>query len=326
MSTFHAAILAAVAGLWPCAGATAQDARQLLVIPHTNAVNAAAFSSDGKTILTGGQRNTLREFDAASGKELRTFSGGPDTTIVITGDGGLVNSVRYSADGGRVLSTHSDASIRLWDTATGALLRVFRGHQFAAKAAVFAPDGRTALSGGLDNTVRYWDVETGAQLAVFKVRVQVEAVAFMPGGRVAISAGYGDTRLWDLAAGRELQVYMPWGLAIAPDGKFILVSSVADPFEARDPNGLWEVRAYRFAQQRASVLAYALSPDGHTLLMGVGDEPVLWDTVNAREIHRFQRHTSPFIQVVAFSPDGNTILSGADDQTLRLWDVRGLMK
>jgi WD40 repeat protein len=306
------------------AGAGAQDARQLFVIPHKNAVRAAAFSPDGRTVLTGGFRNTLRLFEAAGGKELRTFAGGPDRTVVVDGDGGQVNAVAFAPDGQTALSGHVDGTLRLWDVASGLMLRLFRGPPFQVQAVAFAPDGRSALSGGVDATLRHWDVATATVRQTFAARVGIDRVAIAPNGRVAATSGLGDARLWDLVTGFQIRIFTPYALATAPDGRFALVSSVGNVFTERDPGGLWELQAYKLAQQKSRINYYALSPDGKTLLAGVGDRPLLWDLTNARDIHRFQGHTKPFVQVVAFAPDGRTAISGGDDMTLRKWDLSGL--
>src|ERR1035441_3743473 len=55
---------------------------------------------------------------------------------------GLINSVAYSPDGRYVL-TGGDNAARLWDAATGQLLRVFAGHALPVNSVAFSPDGRS---------------------------------------------------------------------------------------------------------------------------------------------------------------------------------------
>src|SRR5262245_47914287 len=51
-----------------------------------------------------------------------------------------VTSLAFSPDGGRVLSGSEDKTAKLWDTATGALLRTFEGHSDVVSSVAFSLD------------------------------------------------------------------------------------------------------------------------------------------------------------------------------------------
>ena len=61
-----------------------------------------------------------------------------------------------------------DDTVRLWDAATGRMIRVLKGHTDSVSAVAFAPDGRTLASAGLDDTVRLWDTGNGKILRARK--------------------------------------------------------------------------------------------------------------------------------------------------------------
>ncbi|MCP4350965.1 MAG: hypothetical protein GY795_36325, partial [Desulfobacterales bacterium] len=88
-------------------------------LKHSLEVNSVVMSSDGKYIISGSDDNTVRLWDAATGKEIRTFSGHQSSVF----------SVSLSSDGGTLVSGSSDKTVRLWDAATGKEIRTFSGHQ-----------------------------------------------------------------------------------------------------------------------------------------------------------------------------------------------------
>ena len=91
--------------------------------------------------------------------------GKPRIEIVpMLGHSALVTSVAFSPDGARVLSGSGDTTIKLWDAATGALIRTFEGHSAWVHSVAFSRDGTRVLSGSGDGTVRIWNRETGQLL------------------------------------------------------------------------------------------------------------------------------------------------------------------
>jgi WD40 repeat protein len=87
------------------------------------------------------------------------------------GTGEAIRSFKAPDQGGRDLAfapnglTAVSGNLRLWDVATGDLLRALEnrgeGHGNVVSSVAFTPDGRTILTGSWDGTVKLWDVETG---------------------------------------------------------------------------------------------------------------------------------------------------------------------
>ncbi len=72
-------------------------------------------------LASGGYDKTIKLWDVASGRELRTLSGHTDP----------VSSVAFSPDGNVLASGGGDNTIKLWDVASGRELRTLSGHPTA---------------------------------------------------------------------------------------------------------------------------------------------------------------------------------------------------
>src|SRR5262249_42868554 len=131
---------------------------------HQDIVWCAAFSPDGKQVVSGGGLRedpkgtgfvwgdrdfVVRLWDVDSGREVRRLQGHTN----------LVSSVAFSPDGRYVMTSGSDKTVRIWEAATGRELRCRRGHTEQARCAVFSPDGRYALSAGGDLVLRCWQLQ-----------------------------------------------------------------------------------------------------------------------------------------------------------------------
>ena len=81
--------------------------------------------------------------------------------VLQTGHTGSVNALALSPDGRFLVSGSEDVTLKIWDTATGNVLRTLSGHDQPVLAAAISPDGRQVASGGADPTVRVWDAVTG---------------------------------------------------------------------------------------------------------------------------------------------------------------------
>jgi WD40 repeat protein len=76
--------------------------------------------------------------------------------------------------------------MKLWDAATGTLVRTFEEHSKWASwvhSVAFSPDGNHVLSGHSIGAMKLWDATTGTLVKTFEGhRGEVSSVAFSPGG------------------------------------------------------------------------------------------------------------------------------------------------
>ncbi|MGH9775002.1 MAG: toll/interleukin-1 receptor domain-containing protein [Candidatus Acidiferrales bacterium] len=165
--------------LWDVA--TGQELRTLS--GHANYVNSVAFSPDGRWLASGSRDKMIKLWDAATGKELGALFEPTETVF----------SVAFSPDGRWLASC---GEIKLWNLATGKVLRTFSGH--TALSLAFSPDGRWLASGSGDKTIKLLDVATGKVLRTFSGHTDwVHSVAFSPDGRWLASGSADNTiKLW----------------------------------------------------------------------------------------------------------------------------------
>ena len=193
---------------------------------HSESVNSASFSSDGRYALSGSDDKTLKLWDVSTSSVIRTFEG----------HSGSVRSVSISPDGRYALSGSVDGTLKLWGVSTGSLIRTFKGHSSFVKSVSFSPDGRYALSGSYDKTLKLWDVSTGSVIRTFKGHSErVLSVSFSPDGRYALSGSdiwvgeYG-LKLWDVLTGSVIRTFKGHSgtvlyVSFSPDGRYALSGS-----------------------------------------------------------------------------------------------------
>ncbi|MEH1902744.1 MAG: caspase family protein, partial [Nostoc sp.] len=163
---------------------------------HSSGVNSVAFSPDGKTIASASSDNTVKLWNAATGKEITTLKG----------HSSAVYSVAFSPDGKTIASASYDNTVKLWDAAIGKEIITLNGHSNEVNSVAFSPDGKTIASASSDKTVKLWNAATSKEITTLNGHSSdVLSVTFSPNGKIIASASFDKTvKLWDAATGKEI--------------------------------------------------------------------------------------------------------------------------
>ena len=97
-------------------------------------------------------------------------------------------------------------AVRIWDAATGQLVRTLHENLFFVLSVAFAPDGRQVLAIDKEGMLHLWDANTGQLLRTIQPHpsdtLGVQSIAFSPDGTQILSGGMDQTvKVWDARTG-----------------------------------------------------------------------------------------------------------------------------
>jgi len=243
------------------------------------------------------------------------------TLIGHTGD---LRAVAISAEGTWLASASHDATVRIWDTATGTQRTVLR-HPRRVHGLVLAPDG-TWLATTSFGTVRIWDMVTGKQRYVFTAGSgRVYSVAIAPDSTWLVASSMsGDARIWDAATGTQRAVltghaHSVYAATIAPDGTWI--ATAGHDKTARIWDAATGAARAVLTGHTSEVVGVSISPDGTWLATASYDKTArIWDAATGAARAVLTGHSDEVMQL-SISPDGTWLATTSNDMTVRIWDV-----
>jgi WD40 repeat protein len=311
---------------------------------HQGVINTVGFSIDGKQLVSAGADKTARVWDVQNaGAAIRPLEGRSNDWSPVT---------RFSPDG-QLIAAAVGRSVRLWDAATGRLVRELSpGDKERVTSIAFSPTDNRLLAVGFGGEagvsyVALRDIDAGTELArlVDAYSGDVGTLAFSPTGKYLVT-GFGTKlylsppnspnplKVWDVAARRlirRLQGHTGDCLSLnfSQDGT-LLASGSRDGTAIIWSTGTWKaLHTLQNADHGSRYVRYgpgmvedvAFSPDGKSLALASREGSVqLWDVASGKLLDTLKRHSGA-VDAVVFSPDGRTLASGSSDQTVRLWNV-----
>ncbi len=167
---------------------------------HTAAVRRAAFSPDGRLLVSVGEDNKVIVWDFARRERLKTFNDHTDWII----------SVAFSPDGKWFATASYDKTVIVWDAARLEKATVLRGHRQKVCDVAFSPDGRLLVSSDPasrlpeDDTI-LWRVGSWEKVGAIPYGAsEANNLLFSPDSRRLIFHGNDPHNTWDLATGQAL--------------------------------------------------------------------------------------------------------------------------
>jgi WD40 repeat protein len=225
----------------------------------------------------------------------------PRLVIDSGGHSGRITGVAFAADGTVAVTTGHDKVARVWDMATGDVLRVIRppagpGLEGMLNALAVAPDGKTIAVGGLppnvkENGYRIYliDLPTGRILKTLDGHTDsITCLSFGPLGRRLASGSLDKTvRVYDVSGGKTESV---------------------------------------LSGHTAGVRAVSFSPGGDAVA-SVGEDKTcrLWTIPEGKSAGVLKDGERPAASVT-WSAGGRTVAVGNLDGTISLWEPTGKLR
>ena len=286
---------------------------------HTKAVDAVAFSRDGKSLATTGRDGQILFWNVETGvmfqqlpradvptnaMEIPIFAkhvaASPEARAMLTGNPGNFDAMRMRWRPSKIGGTLSLA---------------------------WSPDGRWLVSGGAGSYMRVWEVATGT-ISWFVPVVSVSALAFSDDGahfvatRTHSDGVTASLLIYDFERRtlvRSIENVRP-AFALLDQGNDILIAKHGNTIERQ--NLLTGAAKSEFdTGDSVSAIASAPSSPIAATIDSSGTLISLWDLVRGTRIHRFANPSGERFRDIALSPDGKLLAAVGADHLLRLVDV-----
>jgi WD40 repeat protein len=233
---------------------------------------------------------------------------------------------------GDYLSVLSGGEARIYDTATGNLLRLIKGAPKGFKSMTFSPDSKHVALCAADEFVRVYEVATGEESLSRKWQKSgFSAIAFSLDGRLLLGSTGRDLKLWDAITGEERQTLRGTkdfhsSPAFSPDGRYVM------GFDGT--LRIWEVATGRTTltmQVFKGLQSASFSPDGNRVAIADGSNVKVCETTTSQTGIMLEACTVPKrlpgglvrkrVNGLAFSLDGTRLATSSSDKSIKVWDV-----
>ncbi|KAG0272345.1 Guanine nucleotide-binding protein G(I)/G(S)/G(T) subunit beta-2, partial [Linnemannia exigua] len=296
---------------------------------HNGRVLSAAFSPNGRILVTGGSDNTVRLWWVETGGAGQVLEG---HTMEIT-------SIAFSPNGFQFASGSSDGTIQVWETPEAkdgsnlnqiAIIHTFRagitlrGPSGQIRTIAFSPTGLQIASAFDDKILHIWDIQARVFTTVLRGHDdEVMGLVYSPdGGRIVSCSRDRTLRSWDARTSEPGSAL--FGNTDSLLGRTKLLPDLGDSLVSFcGQTRLWSALPVSLSLELGGhprkIKCVAMTPDGTYAVTG-GNLLRVWDLKTGDEICTPEERGS-LIHCVACSPTAMRCASGGADGTVRVWEL-----
>lgn len=289
----------------------------LTLYGHSQSVNVAKFTKDGKYIITGSDDQTLKVWDAKTGHlehslsvngAISSIAIGPNNkTIVVSNKRGAVETflissgsidkkqsvslpntyarfVTYNPNGTEIIVCCNNGDIRVYDANDMTTKETLKSPKNGIQCITYDPTGTQMILAGSDKTITIRDATSKNIIKTLPTKHTdwVRSVDISPDGHILASCSDDKTiRLWNLDTYNCFwyKSLPEWvtNVQFTPDGNRIVVSSRDGTLRTFDVRTQTELTALQI-NHPGYLMSFDLSPDGYNVVTCTSTPTVhIWD-------------------------------------------------
>uniref|UniRef100_A0A672NYE8 Twinfilin-2-like n=1 Tax=Sinocyclocheilus grahami TaxID=75366 RepID=A0A672NYE8_SINGR len=248
---------------------------------NSDKINCFDFSSNGETVISSSDDDSIVLYDCQEGK--------PKRTLYSKKYG--VDLIRYTHAANTVVysSNKIDDTIRYLSLHDNKYIRYFPGHSKRVVALSMSPVDDTFISGSLDKTIRLWDLRSPNCQGLMHLQGKPVLVIFGPFATFKLQ--YERTCEWT-------------GLKFSNDGKLILVSTNGGTLRVLDAFKGAVLHSFGgYNNSKGVILEASFTPDSQFIMIGSEDGKIhVWNAESGMKVALLDgKHTGP-VTCLQFNP------------------------
>ncbi|MEO1144442.1 MAG: BTAD domain-containing putative transcriptional regulator [Cyanobacteria bacterium J06638_22] len=277
-------------------------------------VCSMAFSPDGALLATGDGEGRVVIWRMADQKPILTIQASTS----------WVMALEFNHNGQQLVSEET-SHLRVWDVASGQLIKTLNGHTSLIWTLASSPIENLIVSGSVDSYLVVWDL--GREELLHRLTghtQQINATAFSPDGKQIVSASVDRTlRIWSTKSGEMLKNWScgsePQCVSFSPSGQHLAVGQYDGMIN------VWNLQTGQvelsLQAHQSQIVSIAFSPcEDYLASGGVDATTKLWNPKTG-QLLRITTVYANAIWKLAFTPDGKYLAVSSNDPTIRLWEM-----
>jgi periodic tryptophan protein 2 len=325
----------------------------LYEMPDFNMIHSLSISQNDIDFVTINKTGEWLAFGASKLGQLLVWEWQSESYILKQqGHFDSMNSLVYSPDGQKIITTADDGKIKVWDVNTGFCIVTFTEHTSGVTACEFSKRGNVLFTSSLDGSIRAWDLIRYRNFRTFTAptRLSFSCLAVDPSGEVVCAGSLDsfDIHIWSVQTGQLLDQLSGHegpvsSLAFAPNGG--VVASGSWDHTVR----IWSIfnrtQTSEPLQLQADVLDVAFRPDSLQLAVSTLDgQLTFWSVPDAeqqagvdgrRDVSGGRKITdrrtaanaagNKSFNTIKYSADGTCLLAGGNSKYICLYSTTSLV-